>query len=129
MDALPRELGPRGSEHFTGLVCPDCSGSMVVQKIDDSLLFRCRVGHRYTVDEVLMAKEEEIERALWMATYRFEEMAAFLRGLEGYDVGGLDVSSAARARRIESATRQAGAIRTVIERDEPLIRADVEGHR
>lgn len=61
------------------LVCPECGGVMVEYKTgqDDNLIsFKCRVGHRYSLQSMLENQNETVEAALWAAVRSLEESAS-----------------------------------------------------
>jgi len=74
-----------------------------------ALHFRCRIGHAYTEDELLTAKEQRLESHLWAAVTAFEELAALLADL------GRAPDRRARALLAGQALRQ------VIERDHSIV--------
>jgi two-component system chemotaxis response regulator CheB len=43
--------------------------------------FRCRVGHRFSVESLVAGESEQVEAALWTAVRVLEEKAALLRQL------------------------------------------------
>jgi len=62
MEPFPPELRPSDGEQRSGLICPDCGGSISVRAQGRGLLiFECRVGHLYTTEEMLIGKEAHIE--------------------------------------------------------------------
>jgi len=66
---------PGGPTTFT---CPECKGS-IQEVLDDGIRrFRCRVGHAYSVDDLLAGKARAVEETLWMALQTLEERAAML---------------------------------------------------
>ena len=67
------ELGPA-----SGYTCPDHNGSLVALGAGS---FRCRVGHAWTQDALLAARDEEIENALWIAVRSLQEKAKLARRL------------------------------------------------
>jgi hypothetical protein len=124
MWALPATLSPDAGEQLTGIGCPDCSGVLGVTAIGkhNHLQFRCRVGHAYSITELLEAKEQAIEKQLWSATQALEEMAAFLGDLERH----LETLDAPRFERLfreraALATRHALDLRVVIANERPLL--------
>jgi two-component system chemotaxis response regulator CheB len=67
------DLGPA-----SGYTCPDCNGSLVSL---DGGSFRCRVGHAWTRDALLSARDGEVETALWIALRSLKEKAKLARQL------------------------------------------------
>jgi two-component system chemotaxis response regulator CheB len=67
------QLGPP-----SGYTCPDCNGSL--QSIEGRG-FRCQVGHAWTADALLEARDSEIEGALWVAVRSLQEKAKLSRTL------------------------------------------------
>ena len=67
-------LGPAGavrSDYQIGelaqLTCPDCSGPIYEIRDGKLLRYRCRVGHAYTIENMLEEKGEALENALYVA--------------------------------------------------------------
>src|SRR5689334_6694487 len=62
----------------SGYTCPDCNGSLmsVTEKT-----FRCRVGHAWSADSLLAARDDEIEGALWIALRSLQEKVKLSRRL------------------------------------------------
>jgi two-component system, chemotaxis family, protein-glutamate methylesterase/glutaminase len=65
------ELGPP-----SGFICPDCNGSL--QSVGEGN-FRCRVGHAWTAEALLRARDGEFESALWIALRSLQEKAKLAR--------------------------------------------------
>jgi two-component system chemotaxis response regulator CheB len=59
--------------------CPECGGTLWELGESGHSRFRCRVGHAFTADSLLVAQDEALESALWVALRALEENAAFLR--------------------------------------------------
>ena len=59
--------------------CPECNGSL--WRLDEKELtrYRCRVGHAYTQDNLVLAKSEALESALWAALRALEESVSIER--------------------------------------------------
>jgi two-component system, chemotaxis family, protein-glutamate methylesterase/glutaminase len=62
----------------TGFVCPDCGGSLQYAGNDH---YRCHVGHAWTADALLTARDSEVERALWVAVRALAEKSRLARQL------------------------------------------------
>lgn len=69
----------------TDFTCPECSGA--IREIEDEPLvrYRCRVGHAYSADDLVAAKERGTEDALWLALQTLQEQAQMLETLAGED--------------------------------------------
>jgi len=122
---LPASLPEDGEEHFTGIVCPDCAGVLVIRTHRSLVTFVCRIGHVYSPTELLAAKEEILEGRLWTAYSALDELAVLLD-----DIGrhGLAEGDSAARRRGVIARDQAARLRAIIESDRPLIPEGIEEH-
>jgi len=67
------ELGPP-----SGYTCPDCNGSLI--SVSDGN-YRCHVGHAWTADALLRARDSEVESAMWVAMRSLQEKAKLSRRL------------------------------------------------
>lgn len=67
------ELGPP-----SGYICPDCNGALIA--ISDGS-YRCHVGHAWTADALLQARDDEVGNALWVALRSLREKAKLSRRL------------------------------------------------
>jgi two-component system chemotaxis response regulator CheB len=119
MNSLPSDLPLDGEESFTGLVCPDCAGNLVVRRDAEFMTFRCRVGHAYSLVELVTAKETTLETRLWSAVFAFEELQALLTELDAHGLAESLDSGACRDR-AALAGRQAERLRAIIQDDRPL---------
>jgi two-component system chemotaxis response regulator CheB len=61
--------------------CPECGGPMEEQQLGKVQSFRCRVGHKYSLDSLAAANDETLERALWAAMQMLEQSATLNRRL------------------------------------------------
>ncbi|WP_201392851.1 chemotaxis protein CheB [Ktedonobacter sp. SOSP1-52] len=61
--------------------CPECGG--VLWEMHDGSLqrFRCRVGHAFSVESMLLEQSESLDKALWMALKTLEEKVELLQRL------------------------------------------------
>lgn len=61
--------------------CPECHGVLWEVKNDELVRFRCRVGHAYSDEALLVHQSENLEAALWTALRALEEHSALARRL------------------------------------------------
>lgn len=61
------------------LTCPDCGGVLWELREDSLVRFRCHVGHAYSVDSLVEAQAQDVEKSLWSAVRALEEKAALAR--------------------------------------------------
>jgi two-component system, chemotaxis family, protein-glutamate methylesterase/glutaminase len=66
----------------SAFTCPECHGTLWELVDGDLLRYRCRVGHSYSADSMLVEQAQSTERALWAALRSLEEKAALARRLE-----------------------------------------------
>ena len=59
--------------------CPECSGSLWEISDGEIRRYRCRVGHSYSEDAMVIEQGGAVEAALWSALEALEERAEFLR--------------------------------------------------
>ena len=79
-------LGPRVFTEFdsevlgppSGYTCPDCNGSLLT--VGDKN-FRCRIGHAWSSESLLDARDNEVDGALWVALRSLHEKAKLSRRL------------------------------------------------
>lgn len=70
----------------SGYTCPDCNGSLVAIGEGN---FRCHVGHAWTGDALLSARDDEVKGALWVALRSLQEKGRLIRDLAGEAEPGL----------------------------------------
>jgi two-component system chemotaxis response regulator CheB len=66
---------------LTDLGCPDCTGVLAFRRMEGQLSFTCSVGHAFSVDSLIEAKEQELETALWGGVELYLELAVIHREL------------------------------------------------
>ncbi len=126
MEGLPERLPPDGVDVFTGLVCPDCRGSLVVRLHRGHATFVCRVGHAFSTAELIAGKESALETRMWEAVYAFEELAVRLSGLDRHHLA-QEAGAAAGRQRTAQAQEQAARLRSIIQADRPLTSREPAG--
>jgi two-component system chemotaxis response regulator CheB len=55
---------PAGGEDITPFTCPDCRGTLWVHDEHGVRRYRCRVGHSFSAEGLLLSKREALESAL-----------------------------------------------------------------
>ena len=128
MSTLPGHLPPEGVDAFTGLVCPDCAGNIVLRLEERHPTFACRVGHAYSAEELVTGKETVLEQRLWAAVFAFEELGDLLSDLIHHDLAqGFDRETCLA--RVRLARQQALVLRDVIASDRPVTERPPVGAR
>jgi len=93
---------------------------MLVIRVNRSLVsFVCRIGHVYSAAEMLAAKEELLERRLWVGFSSLDELAKLFEELARLGVGNGD--SASYRQRSAAARDQARRLRSIIDADRPAV--------
>jgi two-component system chemotaxis response regulator CheB len=101
--------------------CPDCGGVLWEMEDGDMLRFRCRVGHGWTNDGLLMQQTETLDTALWMALRALEESAGLNTRLARRAEARGDAKLVARlSDQAEAAERRARVIREALSRPDAL---------
>jgi two-component system, chemotaxis family, protein-glutamate methylesterase/glutaminase len=58
------------------IVCPSCQGSLTESNLGNFAIFRCHVGHAFSLDALAAEQAQALEQALWAAARALEESAA-----------------------------------------------------
>ena len=80
-DALA--AGLRDIAEPSTFACPDCHGVLLQLEEGGRIRFRCHTGHAYSIESLVEAVSEGIERSLWIAIRAIEEADMLMRGLAG----------------------------------------------
>jgi two-component system chemotaxis response regulator CheB len=95
--------------------CPECHGVLWEVKDEELVSFRCRVGHAYSDEALLVHQSENLEAALWTALRALEEHSALSRRLAGRASGrGHARSAASFTEQAMDAEHHASVIRRVL---------------
>lgn len=63
----------------SAFTCPECHGPLWEVSEGNLVRYRCRVGHAYSEDSMMIEQGSTVETALWSALEALEERAEFLR--------------------------------------------------
>ncbi|MEX5218861.1 MAG: hypothetical protein NW701_13610 [Nitrospira sp.] len=110
-------MSPHNELDATMIGCPACAGVLAMGKDQGSVRphLMCSVGHRFSFDSLLEAKEEELEKAMWSAMSLFAHLDMIIRKLSeqlGQDNGKLHEALEKRA---SQGRRHAAQLRAMIE--------------
>lgn len=134
--SVPDDLRP-GVDRTIPVACPDCSGVLTarVEGRKGHLVYRCRVGHTYSLAELLAGKEEQLETRLWSALATQEELIELLEDAARVAAAqGIPEAARACRDRAESAREQRDRLRRAIddnravELHDELSRIRADGH-
>ena len=67
--------------HPNGFVCPECNGPLWDVHEGKHLVWRCLVGHQFSMDSFLEEETEALERSLWVAVKTLEERVSLMQRL------------------------------------------------
>jgi two-component system chemotaxis response regulator CheB len=98
------------------MACPECHGVLWETKEEDLVQFRCRVGHAYSAEALLVHQSEQLEAALWTALRALEEHSALARRLAARaESRGHRYSASTFTEQVMDAEHHASVIRTVLD--------------
>ena len=101
------------------MACPECHGVLweVKDKDNELVHFRCRVGHAYSDETLLVHQSEQLEAALWTALRALEEHSALASRLAARaNSRGHSHSASSFTEQALDAEHHASVIRTVLDR-------------
>jgi len=98
----------------TGLTCPECSGALWEIRDGDVVRYRCRIGHSYSEDAMLVEQGSAVEAALWTALEVLEERAELLRRVADQRASAHPATRAGFERAADDAVRRADLIRSAL---------------
>jgi len=95
--------------------CPECGGTLWETDAGGTSSYRCRVGHAYTLQNLLVRHGETVERALYTAYRALEERSAMSRRVARRLAERSRAESSARfERQAEIAARQAAELKQLL---------------
>ncbi|NUR76208.1 MAG: chemotaxis protein CheB [Thermoleophilia bacterium] len=107
-DAQPGEIAP--------FACPDCGGTLWEKEEGDTMSYRCRVGHAFTMNSLIVRHVDTLERTLWAACRALEERATMSRRVARRLNDGDRTSSARRfERQAKVSAEQAAQLKTLLD--------------
>jgi len=99
------------------MTCPECHGTLWETKDNELVRFRCRVGHAYSDETLLVHQSEQLEAALWTAFRALEEHSALNRRLAARaNSRGHTHSASTFTEQAMDAEHHASVIRTVLDK-------------
>ena len=98
----------------SSLACPSCHG--VLHFVPDSVLrYRCRTGHAWTAESLIVEQDGAVEEAIWAALRALEERADLAERLATRaSVAGRNWSTAHYAERRDEARRASATLRALL---------------
>lgn len=109
---------------LTDLGCPDCRGVLAIREVGKQghLAFSCRVGHGFSGESLLRAKEEQLEDALWCAVEAYEEVMLLHEEMAlRASANRLAARRAAYEQRLGRARESVATLRAIIAADAPAV--------
>jgi len=125
---LDAQQKPEPGSQATLISCPGCTGvlSVIAERGGAHLRFVCSVGHSYSLQTLLQAKEDDVERAFWSVA-AFLEHIQMITGmfLQYVEREGLPIDKESLENRRRQAEVHAEQIRQMIDETEVT---DMEPH-
>jgi two-component system, chemotaxis family, protein-glutamate methylesterase/glutaminase len=112
----PVQVGDDNPGQLTAFTCPECHGTL--WEVDEAGVpqFRCRVGHRYAIDSLVVEQANGTETALWAAARALEEKASLSRRVAvRLSEGGHGASALKFQRVADESEVQAAQVKLLIE--------------
>jgi two-component system chemotaxis response regulator CheB len=71
----------QGMGRLSTYTCPDCGGVLFLHDHDVITKLKCHTGHSFTIRDLLIKQQEEVESALWVAIRCTEQRIKMLQSL------------------------------------------------
>lgn len=118
------------SEAVTEFTCPECGGSLWTVEDYGIERYRCRVGHAFSAESLMVGKHDAVEAALWAAIVALQEKADLDRRIERRLVRAGRTSRVEHYRRDIALTEaQSQVLRQMVEQLNSAEHAFEEGNR
>ena len=106
---------PEGLSDFTPLSCPACGGVLSQMRQGPPLRFRCQVGHGYTAEALVTAKEGSVDEAMRVALRILNERVVLTAKMaEEARYSGRHAAAASYEQRLEESEAHAEMLRRAI---------------
>ena len=100
---------------LTPLTCPECGGTLWHRHDYGAERYRCRVGHSFSADGLMLGKQAALESALWAAIVALEERAEVSRRIaRRIELSGRSARLARYQADSATAEQRAGVLRDLI---------------
>jgi two-component system chemotaxis response regulator CheB len=109
-----------------GFSCPDCGGVLEQQAVGAADIFRCRVGHQYSLESLVVVHAAALDESLWAGYRSLKEQAELCRRLASRLHGSTGEGWLTYQRRAEDADRRADTIHRLLTQTETQV-ADTHG--
>ena len=111
------------SGRLTDVGCPDCRGVLAVDVLGEHahLRFSCQVGHAFSQESLMSAKELQVEQALWSSIETYEEIKLLCQALADNAREAQRTEAAETfAQRAARAAEVSQSLRDLLSHDRPL---------
>jgi len=109
------ESGGEEMAELTPLTCPECGGTLWHRHDYGAERYRCRVGHTFSADGLMLGKQAALESALWAAIVALDERAEVSRRIaRRLELAGRSVRLARYQADSAAAEQRAGVLRDLI---------------
>lgn len=103
------------SSETRSTICPDCGGVLSEKAAAGTLVWECRVGHRYSPESLVDAQALDVEAALWSAVRILEDRSRLLeRMADQLEPRGQTLSARSFRRQAAGVRDQARVVRDVL---------------
>jgi two-component system chemotaxis response regulator CheB len=128
-EAMKTELehgnDPEESGVPSDLTCPDCGGSLRESLVESVIHFRCRTGHAYSPETLLVKQEDVVDSAIWAAVRALQENAELARRMDRrLQQAGTPAAKMAHERymrRVQEAEHHAEVLRRLLMQDKTRV--------